>query len=69
MRRTWNACDATPKRAGLIIESGIADPLERVLLRVEPEEVDATASELAAAARVFQRHRGAEHDAAGGGAG
>jgi alpha-beta hydrolase superfamily lysophospholipase len=40
-----------PKAAGLIIESGIADPLERILLRVRPEEVDATAHELAAEVR------------------
>src|SRR5207248_3030364 len=33
--------------AGLIIESGIADPLERVLIRVKPEELGATAAELA----------------------
>ncbi|MDQ6735102.1 MAG: alpha/beta hydrolase [Nitrospirota bacterium] len=36
-----------PKTAGLIIESGIADPLERILLRVRPEELNATAKELA----------------------
>jgi pimeloyl-ACP methyl ester carboxylesterase len=37
-----------PESAGLVIESGIADPLERILLRVRPEEVDTTAAELAA---------------------
>lgn len=37
-----------PEAAGLIIESGIADPLERILLRVRPEELDTTAAELAA---------------------
>lgn len=31
-----------PALAGLILESGIADPLERVLLRVTPEELGAT---------------------------
>ncbi|MDO5682737.1 MAG: alpha/beta fold hydrolase [Propionibacteriaceae bacterium] len=31
-----------PNIAGLIIESGIADPLERILLRVSPQEIDAT---------------------------
>jgi len=40
-----------PESAGLIIESGIADPLERILLRVCPEEVDTTAAELAAEVR------------------
>lgn len=36
-----------PETAGLIIESGIADPLERILLRVRPEELNTTATELA----------------------
>jgi alpha-beta hydrolase superfamily lysophospholipase len=40
-----------PETAGLIIESGIADPLERILLRVRPEELDTTATELAAEVR------------------
>jgi alpha-beta hydrolase superfamily lysophospholipase len=40
-----------PEAAGLIIESGIADPLERILLRVRPEELDTTAPELAAEVR------------------
>jgi alpha-beta hydrolase superfamily lysophospholipase len=40
-----------PEAAGLIIESGIADPLERILLRVRPEEMDTTAPELAAEVR------------------
>ncbi len=31
-----------PSIAGLVIESGIADPLERVLMRVSPEELDTT---------------------------
>lgn len=38
-----------PGVAGLILESGIADPLERILLRVSPEELGTTRSELAAA--------------------
>lgn len=37
-----------PKIAGLVIESGIADPLERILLRVEPEELGTTRAELEA---------------------
>ena len=40
-----------PESAGLIIESGIADPLERILLRVRPEELETTAAELAAEIR------------------
>ncbi len=36
-----------PETAGLIVESGIADPLERILLQVRPEELNATAKELA----------------------
>lgn len=32
--------------AGLIIESGLADPLERVLVRIEPRHVGATMDEL-----------------------
>ena len=36
-----------PDSAGLILESGIADPLERILLRVRPEELGASAAELA----------------------
>src|SRR5438034_5322909 len=40
-----------PESAGLIIESGRADPLERILPRARPEEVDRTAAELAAEVR------------------
>jgi len=35
-----------PRAAGLIIESGLADPLERILVRIEPGEVGATSEEL-----------------------
>ncbi|MCB9748624.1 MAG: alpha/beta hydrolase [Myxococcales bacterium] len=52
--------------AGLVLESGIADPLERVLLRAAPHELGVTPAELrAAAAERFDhraklaRHRGA----------
>lgn len=41
-----------PEVAGLILESGIADPLERILLRVRPEELNATTAELVAEVRV-----------------
>jgi len=37
-----------PKAAGLILESGIADVLERVLVRVEPHEIGASQAELRA---------------------
>ncbi len=35
-----HAAGVFPRAAGLILESGIADPLERILLRVEPWQVD-----------------------------
>jgi hypothetical protein len=35
-----------PRAAGLIIESGLADPLERILVRVEPWELGATMEQL-----------------------
>lgn len=38
-----------PGIAGLILESGLADPLERLLLRLHPRELGATREELAAA--------------------
>lgn len=38
-----------PKLAGLIIESGVADPLERLLLRLQPEELGVTPGAFAAA--------------------
>jgi hypothetical protein len=46
-----------PGVAGLVLESGIADPLERLLLRVDPEEVDASAEEFAAAIEARLDHR------------
>lgn len=38
-----------PQAAGLILESGIADPLERILLRVEPRQVGTDLAGLQAA--------------------
>jgi pimeloyl-ACP methyl ester carboxylesterase len=35
-----------PRVAGLVIESGVADPLERLLLRVEPKELGVTKRDL-----------------------
>jgi pimeloyl-ACP methyl ester carboxylesterase len=41
------AAELFPEIAGLILESAIADPLERLLLRVSPEELGTTSSALA----------------------
>ena len=38
-----------PQAAGLIIESGLADPLERILVRIEPHQVGATMESLQSA--------------------
>lgn len=38
-----------PQAAGLIIESGLADPLERILVRVEPYQIGATMESLRSA--------------------
>ncbi len=46
-----------PNVAGLVIESGIADPLERILLRVEPHELGVTAEELGAEVEKHLNHR------------
>ncbi len=47
-----------PRMAGLIIESGLADPLERILVRIEPREVGATAEELRASVeRCFDQQK------------
>jgi pimeloyl-ACP methyl ester carboxylesterase len=40
-----------PTIQGLVIESGIASPLERILFRVRPDELGATSEELAKAAK------------------
>lgn len=40
------AASRFPQAAGLIIESGVADVLERLLLRVQPPELGCTAAEL-----------------------
>jgi pimeloyl-ACP methyl ester carboxylesterase len=42
------AAELFPNVAGLILESAIADPLERLLLRVHPEELGTTPSEFTA---------------------
>ena len=35
-----------PNAAGLVVESGVADPLERIILRVEPAELGVTKQDL-----------------------
>jgi pimeloyl-ACP methyl ester carboxylesterase len=47
-----------PNVAGLVIESGVADPLERILLRVEPEELGVSKKELQDEVRARLDHRG-----------
>jgi pimeloyl-ACP methyl ester carboxylesterase len=46
-----HAVERFPRAAGLVLESGIADVLERLLLRVEPWELGAPAAALEAAVR------------------
>jgi len=46
-----------PQAAGVIIESGLADPLERILVRIEPRDVGATLNELKASVdRCLNQH-------------
>jgi pimeloyl-ACP methyl ester carboxylesterase len=47
-----------PNVAGLVIESGVADPLERILLRVDPEELGVTEEVLHAEVQARLDHRG-----------
>lgn len=47
------AASRFPEVAGLVIESGVADVLERLLLRVEPEELGVDAAKLTA---VVEQH-------------
>jgi pimeloyl-ACP methyl ester carboxylesterase len=46
-----------PNVAGLVIESGVADPLERLLLRVAPEELGVTEKELRSEVESLLNHR------------
>jgi pimeloyl-ACP methyl ester carboxylesterase len=46
-----------PRIAGLILESGIADPLERLLLRVSAEELSVSKADLEAAVLARMDHR------------
>jgi len=47
-----------PNIAGLIIESGIANVVERVLMRVQPEDVDSTLEEFLAEDKKYFDHQG-----------
>ena len=47
-----------PDIAGLVLESALADPLERILVRVTPEELGVTRSELEQAVRRVLDHEG-----------
>ncbi|WP_224243199.1 alpha/beta hydrolase [Hyalangium gracile] len=46
-----------PRIAGLILESGIADPLERILLRVQPQEIGTTLEAMTSEARRLLDHQ------------
>lgn len=46
-----------PEAAGLVLESGVADVLERLLLRVAPRELGCTAGELTAAVDARLNHQ------------
>ena len=52
-----HAASRFPEVAGLILESAIADPLERILLRMEPAEVDMTPGDFAEAVSARLDHR------------
>lgn len=51
------AAAAFPSLAGLVVESGVADPLERLLMRLEPAELGASPDDLAAACARRLDHR------------
>ena len=53
----FHATQHFPKVAGLVIESGVADPLERLLLRVAPEEMGLTLDELTSEVRLRLNHQ------------
>jgi pimeloyl-ACP methyl ester carboxylesterase len=52
-----HAASRFPAVAGLVLESAIADPLERLLLRVDPAEVDRSPAEFAAEVNAQLDHR------------
>lgn len=51
------AASRFPDAAGLVLESGVADVLERLLLRVEPQELGCSADELAVAVDSCLNHQ------------
>ena len=51
------AAEKFPQAAGLVLESGVADVLERLLLRVEPRELGVSAAELEAEADLRLHHQ------------
>lgn len=52
-----HAASRFPHIAGLIIESGIADPLERLLLRIAPEELGVSEAQLQTAVEQSLNHQ------------
>jgi pimeloyl-ACP methyl ester carboxylesterase len=52
-----HAVSCFPDAAGLVLESGIADVLERVLVRLDPEEVGASLEEIEAEVSASFDHR------------
>ena len=52
-----HAASRFPEAAGLILESAIADPLERLLLRLDPAEIDLTLEEFTAEVMARLDHR------------
>lgn len=52
-----HAASRFPRAAGLILESAIADPLERILIRMDPSEVDLTPGAFADAIHARLDHR------------
>ncbi len=52
-----HAASRFPDIAGLIIESGIANPLERLVIRIEPQELGVTYEQLQAAVAQDLDHR------------
>jgi pimeloyl-ACP methyl ester carboxylesterase len=52
-----HGASCVPEVAGLIVESGIADPFERALLRVRPEELGVSREDLELAASQRLDHR------------
>jgi len=52
-----HAAHLYPEAAGLVLESGIADPLEWILSKIEPRHLDCSADELRTEAGLFLNHQ------------